>query len=897
MRICVLSRDNSPIGFLDNDIPDGIKYWDDTLHIYLTGTANTFTFTTTATEESVELLAVGNKLSFIYNDRPYYMNIMTTSQTEQTLEIEAWAFFLELTNEIAYDYSGTSLTFVQYFNGMIYSKEMFEIGTNEISDKKLTLEYDSDETLLARLYSLAEDFEAELEFLPELESDYSLKKVKLNVYKKHSDTDQGIGEKRTDAHYYYDKNVTGITKKLDISNLYTSVCLTGKDGLTLSDMKTTTVLDDDGNVLYAHYKGDGGFVRAPQAMQQFPAHVSGSTDKYIAYYGDTDDETVDALYKSSLEKIKEVSVPDSTYEISGVIDVNIGDTITIVDGGFSPTLILETRVTEQEISFTDSTRNSTTFENTKELESKINDTLVKRVEELAVEATAAANSSVVSSVTEYYLSTSATSQTGGSWSTTSPTWSEGTYVWTRTKTTTKGGTVSYSNAACVTGNTGAQGEQGYSVAQVTTMYYLSDSATAQSGGEWTTDMPEWKSGYYLWQKDVTLLSDGSTIMGTPALSNGINSANSTANAAKTTATNAQTTANTAKTTADTAKTTADTAKAATDTLNTLIRETTDGVEVAKVDDTGAYTGMRTEQTADAYLIKDKDGNTLASYGADTVELGKGNSKSVINMSDGNIQIATVEEGDFAKGTISFPSGYGFITVESSDSTYGQMAILANNDTMAINIHGHTAHNGYSNFYASASGNDGHIGWSAPDTSISTATLYLTDAAATGTVIYPYEISMANTITALSNGLGLDQCAFQHSYGINTATIGGSAWNNFTTTNISVTQSELQEGTFGGKCANYLILCWARVLAVSGNGGALLRLYSDGKAIHGAETKFGSGAIFTNLWQTLTFSTIWYVGEQGIYDFNAYPQILASPSYKVDSCTIMMIRLNDGFYSK
>jgi phage minor structural protein len=1177
MRICILSRDNVPIGYLDNDVPDGMHYYDDKLHVYLTGTAHTFEFTARATEESAELLAVGNKLAFIYKERPYFLNIVTTSQDEDEIEVEAWAFCLELLNETANAYEGTSKTFMEYFSGMIFANDMFEIGINEVSTRKRTLSYTStSDTLLKRLYSLVEAFGAEVEFIPELNPDYSLNKILVNVYQEHSDTVQGVGERRTDANYRYGKGVDGITKKQDITNLYTAIYPTGKDGLTITDMETAKVMDDDGNVLYIHSKGDG-MIRAPQAMAQFPSYV-GTKDKYISYNWETNYETQADLYGNALAKLKEISVPDSSYEIKGSIDVNIGDTITVIDESFSPALYLETRVTEQEISFTDSTRNSTTFESTKELESAIDSTLVKRVAELetqtakistkadeavvkadsasetassaatkadeasttaskaqetaasaqtaatnaeskatqaasdassaqasassaqasassaqasassaqtqaetantaaqasassastasaqatasaksASEATAAANSSVVSSVTEYYLSTSATSQTGGSWSTTSPTWSEGTYVWTRTKTTTKGGTVSYSNAACVTGNTGAQGEQGiqgesgtgilkittaptsyttkvgdftpsyrltlatvktqasvtdvkvgdtlsylyylykigyiddtyvytaartsirgstgngiasitehyavstsntteptswsssiptmtatdkylwnyetvnytngttadttkrvigvygdtgaqgeqgYSVAQVTTMYYLSDSATAQSGGEWTTDMPEWKSGYYLWQKDVTLLSDGSTIMGTPALSNGINSANtnastavttantanSAANAAKTTATNAQTTANTAKTTADTAKTTADTAKAATDTLNTLIRETTDGVEVAKVDDTGAYTGMRTEQTADAYLIKDKDGNTLASYGADTVELGKGSDTSTIKMCNGTAEIkSTAKEGWASANSITF-SDYGEIGV-SSDTASGYFTVSDDSVSMGASVNDDATVRAGIGFGVNSLSKYSNINIYGDDFSLQS-----NDSPSSNLTAYARSVN--DTVVSLWNGLGLDQCAFYHNYGINTATIGGSAWNNFTTTNISVTESELQAGTSSSEHANYLILCWARVLAVSGNGGALLRLYSGGKAIHSAETKFGSGAIFTNIWQTLTFSTIWYVGEQGVYNFNAYPQILASATYKVDSCTLMMIRLNDGFYSK
>lgn len=73
--------------------------------------------------------------------------------------------------------------------------------------------------------------------------------------------------------------------------------------------------------------------------------------------------------------------------------------------------------------------------------------------------------SVASVAVEYYVSTSAASATGGAWSTDQPTWKDGCYIWSRTKTTTQDGNVSYSEAACITGNTGARGEKGDTGAQ------------------------------------------------------------------------------------------------------------------------------------------------------------------------------------------------------------------------------------------------------------------------------------------------------------------------------------------------------------------------------------------------------------------------------------------------
>lgn len=67
---------------------------------------------------------------------------------------------------------------------------------------------------------------------------------------------------------------------------------------------------------------------------------------------------------------------------------------------------------------------------------------------------------------EYYLSTSQTSLSGGSWSTTAPTWVNGKYMWSRTVKTDGAGNKTYSpsqNGVCIAGakgDTGPRGPQG-----------------------------------------------------------------------------------------------------------------------------------------------------------------------------------------------------------------------------------------------------------------------------------------------------------------------------------------------------------------------------------------------------------------------------------------------------
>lgn len=140
---------------------------------------------------------------------------------------------------------------------------------------------------------------------------------------------------------------------------------------------------------------------------------------------------------------------------------------------------------------------------------------------------------ITSTIEEFYLSSSPTSLSGGSWVTTQPTWTQGKYIWRRTKVTKGDGTTSYSpsqNGVCITGNTGATGARGpqgdkgdtgatgatgNGISKTEVYYYLSTSNTTQSGGSWSTTVPTWIDGRYYWQKIKTTYTNGSSSESTP----------------------------------------------------------------------------------------------------------------------------------------------------------------------------------------------------------------------------------------------------------------------------------------------------------------------------------------------------------------------------------------------
>lgn len=87
---------------------------------------------------------------------------------------------------------------------------------------------------------------------------------------------------------------------------------------------------------------------------------------------------------------------------------------------------------------------------------------------IATDWTPAPEDSIASVDVEYYLSTSATALSGGSWSTTAPAWVNGKYMWSRTVTTDGAGNKTYSpnqNGVCIAGAKGETGNDGKNALQ------------------------------------------------------------------------------------------------------------------------------------------------------------------------------------------------------------------------------------------------------------------------------------------------------------------------------------------------------------------------------------------------------------------------------------------------
>lgn len=381
IRIAVLSANDELHTFMDNEAPEALHYYEDELHEYLQGTANTYTFAVDAKHPESQYIEVGNKVAFVYKGRTYYLNIVSTERTEWMIAATAWSLSFELISEDVGAYkSPNAMSFAEYLT-TFDAERTLKLGLNEVSDKRISNEWTGTTSVLKRLFSLANVFSAEIEFETVLNDDYSLKEIILNVYREHSDTNNGVGEYRDDITLRYGKGITGIRKTTDAEKLYTCIQPTGKDGLTISGLQKKEY-DENGNI---EFFTEGAFIRAPQARDRFPSNLVNKSDAYILMRKEYDTSNKEKLYSMALSDLKIASVPVITYEVDGYFDTNIGDTVRVEDQEWTPILYLQARVSEQVRSFTDPSRNKTIFSNFKELQSQVDVSLLDKMNALIQE--------------------------------------------------------------------------------------------------------------------------------------------------------------------------------------------------------------------------------------------------------------------------------------------------------------------------------------------------------------------------------------------------------------------------------------------------------------------------------------------------------------------------------
>lgn len=228
-----------PVLLLDNEKQGTLNYFDDTWTRQLTTGSSVFEFTVykktlegdNPLNHKYQVLNDQAFVSFVHKDKVQLFNIMQIEETETTVRCYCENLNLELLNEYCNPYKATkAMSFEEYLVAFdILNWGALTIGTNEVNDKKLTLEWTGQDTKLARLLSIANNFDAEIEFETQLHNNHTFKAFIVNVYKEYEEgKSYGVGRDRSDTVLRYQKNIAGITKKLDKRQIYNAIRPYGK---------------------------------------------------------------------------------------------------------------------------------------------------------------------------------------------------------------------------------------------------------------------------------------------------------------------------------------------------------------------------------------------------------------------------------------------------------------------------------------------------------------------------------------------------------------------------------------------------------------------------------------------------------------------------------------------
>ena len=387
------------VAFIDNNKQGTLNYFNDSWTRYLETGSSVFDFTVF---KKAIISDIGQKraynalnekafVSFHYKGKTYLHTIRKVEENEKVIKCYGINLNLELINEYSIPYKAPkAMSFKEFCEEMdLLNYTFLKIGINEVSDKKISAEGEGTDTQLNRLLSLAKKFGAEIEFDTRLNADSSIKSFTVNVYHEHDDTHQGVGQLSPTV-LVYGKNLKTLTRTIDKTRIYNTVVPTGKD-----DKGNVVDIRGLGPWSVNNVKGErefyqsGAALYAPLSMQMYPStftHSTGDRDQWTRKDMTVESSNPEVIRSMAYRELKKNCYPAVTYEAEGFADLDIGDTVKVYDDGFSPTLLLEMRVSEQTISFTNPKNNKTTFSNAKALENRLSQGIQQQLDRMIEEA-------------------------------------------------------------------------------------------------------------------------------------------------------------------------------------------------------------------------------------------------------------------------------------------------------------------------------------------------------------------------------------------------------------------------------------------------------------------------------------------------------------------------------
>ena len=396
MQIWIHDKNMRKVCALNNNVPGMLPYSNSQWHTYLEYSTSTFDFTIPKIvngkmHEDVAYINDQMYVSFFYDNTYHVFYVSQLVENDTSFQVTCNNTNLELAMESAQSRKADKPQNIAW-----YLKELdllgnagLEIGINEITDKTRTITFDSQNgTKLEQLHSLMNQFDAEFVFRTELNRDGTLKRFIIDIYQQPDENHHGIGKVRGDVILYYQNGLKGVQVASDKTQLFNAGYFVGQEGANLENVEFEEK-NERGQVEFYSRKGSP-MVYAPLSMEKYPSTLKDSdTDRWTRKDFETEYKDVNALKGYALRTIKQYAYPLLTYTvdiqssfIENYKDINLGDTVKIINNNFRGGLALEARVSEMVISFDMPLNNSVVFTNFRKLDNKPSGSLQQRIDEI-----------------------------------------------------------------------------------------------------------------------------------------------------------------------------------------------------------------------------------------------------------------------------------------------------------------------------------------------------------------------------------------------------------------------------------------------------------------------------------------------------------------------------------
>ena len=399
MQIWIHDKNMRKVCALNNNVPGMLPYSNSQWHPYLEYATSTFDFTIPKIvngklHEDIKYIKDDMFVSFYYDNSYQVFYVSQLVENDTSFQVTCNNTNLELAQEqsVALKSNGAQ-SIAWYLEHLeILGFTNLEIGVNEVSDKTRTLEFEPQETKLAQLHSLMSKFEAEFAFRTELNRDGTIKRFVIDIFQQPDDNHHGIGKARGDVVLHYQNELKGVQVTSDKTQLFNAGVFTGADGVNLESVEFEEK-NELGQVEFYSRKGSS-YVFAPLSRERYPSTMNpNNADNWTRKDFQTEYKDVNSLKGYALRTIKQYAYPLLTYTVDvhssfmeSYKDVNLGDTVKIINNNFRGGLALEARVTEMVVSFDMPLNNSVVFSNYRKIVNKPSDDLQQRIDEIAARA-------------------------------------------------------------------------------------------------------------------------------------------------------------------------------------------------------------------------------------------------------------------------------------------------------------------------------------------------------------------------------------------------------------------------------------------------------------------------------------------------------------------------------